>query len=99
MKTRQDVRGRNPSIVGNLVFVLIFFTFLYPATGEALDYPTKPIYLVVGTPPGGPADAAARAIAEESSKELKIPFVVMNKPGASGSIAAASVAGAKPDGY
>jgi len=97
--TRQDVWRGNPGFLGNLVFVLILLVLLFPAKGEASDYPAKPIQVVVGTPPGGPADAAARIVAEESSKELKVPIVVMNKAGASGSISAAYVAGAKPDGY
>lgn len=95
MKTRQDIR--KTSILGKLVFVLVLFVPLIPATGQ--DFPARPIQVVVGTPPGGPADAAARLVAEESSKELKVPIVVVNKAGASGSISAAYVAAAKPDGY
>lgn len=72
---------------------------LQPTGGQALEYPNRPIQFVVGTAAGGPADSAARIIADESSKILKNPVVVLNKPGASGTISAATVAGSKPDGY
>ena len=74
-------------------------TLLFPATGRGLDYPTRPIQIVVGTAAGGPADSAARILSEELTKELKTPVVVFNKPGASGTAATSFVAGAKPDGY
>jgi tripartite-type tricarboxylate transporter receptor subunit TctC len=54
---------------------------------------------VVGTAAGGPADSTARIISEELSKEFKESVVVLNKPGASGTVATSFVAGAKPDGY
>jgi tripartite-type tricarboxylate transporter receptor subunit TctC len=81
-----------------LVF-LTFLVFLFPATGKTLDYPTRPIQVVVGTAAGGPADSTARIISEELSKEFKESVVVLNKPGASGTGATSFVAGAKPDGY
>jgi tripartite-type tricarboxylate transporter receptor subunit TctC len=81
-----------------LVF-LTFLVFLFPATGKTLDYPTRPIQVVVGTAAGGPADSTARIISEELSKEFKESVVVLNKPGASGTVATSFVAGAKPDGY
>jgi len=81
-----------------LVF-LTFLVFLFPATGKTLDYPTRPIQVVVGTAAGGPADSTARIISEELTKEFKESVVVLNKPGASGTVATSFVAGAKPDGY
>lgn len=65
----------------------------------AVDYPTKPIKLVIGYAPGGGTDLVGRTIAEEMSKRLKQQVVVENKPGASGAIAATDVAKATPDGY
>jgi tripartite-type tricarboxylate transporter receptor subunit TctC len=97
MKSTWTTWGSNPGIARGLA--LAVFAFAAPAAAAAPDFPTKPIQIVVGTPPGGPADAAARAVAEESAKELGVPVVVTNKPGASGAVSAASVAGAKPDGY
>lgn len=63
------------------------------------DYPSKPINFLVGYPPGGLSDLTARAVAAAAEKVLKQPIVVLNKPGASASLAMALLAKAKPDGY
>ncbi len=81
------------------VFSLILLGLAFPSLGMALDYPTKTIQLVVGMAAGGPADLSTRIIAEGISKELGVPVVVENNPGAAASVAAALVARAKPDGY
>ncbi len=65
----------------------------------ALDYPTRPVHLVVAFPPGGVADVAARLMGQWLSNRLGQPFIVENKPGASGNIAAEFVVHAPPDGY
>jgi tripartite-type tricarboxylate transporter receptor subunit TctC len=65
----------------------------------AIDYPTKPITLLVAYGPGGAADILARALAPELERTLGQPVVVMNKAGASGSIAMGFLATVKPDGY
>ena len=65
----------------------------------AVDFPTKPITLMVAYGPGGAADILARALAPELERLLGQPVVVMNKPGASGSIAMGYLANLKPDGY
>lgn len=66
---------------------------------HAQPYPNRPVRLVVGFPPGGSTDLAARALGERLSAALGQPFVVENKPGASGNLAAEQVARAAPDGY
>jgi tripartite-type tricarboxylate transporter receptor subunit TctC len=69
--------------------------------GQALaqSYPSKPIRLVVGFPPGGAADFVSRAFQEPLGKALGQPIVVDNRPGAGSSIAAEHVAKSAPDGY
>ncbi|WP_407185134.1 Bug family tripartite tricarboxylate transporter substrate binding protein [Bradyrhizobium centrosematis] len=62
-------------------------------------YPSKPIKLIVGFPPGGPTDIIGRVIGQQLSKELGQPVVIENNGGAAGLIGANNVAKAKPDGY
>jgi len=65
----------------------------------ALDYPTRPVRLIVGLPAGGTPDIYARLIADRLSERLRQPFVVENRPGASGNIATEMLVRAPPDGY
>ena len=62
-------------------------------------WPIRPLTLIVGFPAGGPVDIVSRIIGEGLSKRLGQQVVVENKPGATGTIAAAQVARAAPDGY
>ena len=66
---------------------------------SALDYPTRPIHLVVPFFAGGLADILARTIAEGLSKQLGQQIVVDDQPGAGGNLATAMVVRALPDGY
>jgi tripartite-type tricarboxylate transporter receptor subunit TctC len=77
--------------------VLVFVA----ATGSASaqTYPSKPIRIIVGFAPGGPADVMARLIAPHMSTALGQPVVVDNRPGAGGTIAARAAAESEPDGY
>src|SRR5262245_12265527 len=84
--------------------------FLYVAPGAVAlvaiswmargqTYPTRPVRLIVGFDAGGAADILARLIGQWLSERLGQPFVIENRSGASGSIAAEAVARAAPDGY
>lgn len=68
-------------------------------SASAQTYPNRPIKWIVSAPAGSPIDAMARKIADTASPKLGQPIVIENKPGANGSIAAAEVARAMPDGY
>jgi tripartite-type tricarboxylate transporter receptor subunit TctC len=65
----------------------------------ALDYPTKPVRLIVGVAPGGANDTVARLVAQTLSERLGQPVVVENRPGAGGNIGLEAAANAPPDGY
>lgn len=67
--------------------------------GAAQDYPTKPVSLVVGVPPGGSTDHIARLTAEGMAKFLGTRIIVENWPGANAAIATRQVARAPADGY
>jgi tripartite-type tricarboxylate transporter receptor subunit TctC len=65
----------------------------------AADYPTRPITLIVAFTPGGPSDVLARIVGRQLEKILGETFVIDNRPGGAGNIAADTVAHAIPDGY
>jgi tripartite-type tricarboxylate transporter receptor subunit TctC len=65
----------------------------------AQDYPTKPVRMVVGFPPGGGTDVVARIVQPRLSELLGQPVVIDNRPGATGTVAAGQVAKSAPDGY
>lgn len=69
------------------------------AADANLEYPLRPITLVIGFPPGGGADALARVVAKHMGKELGQNIVVDYRPGAAGNIGAKAVANASADGY
>jgi tripartite-type tricarboxylate transporter receptor subunit TctC len=65
----------------------------------AQQYPVKPVRLLVGIAPGGGLDTGTRTVANKLSELLGQTFIVENRPGGGGTIAAAAVANAAPDGY
>lgn len=62
-------------------------------------YPSKPVEMVVPWPPGGGSDSVGRAIAEAARLSVSQPLIVVNKPGASGTIGYSYVTSGGPDGY
>ena len=70
-----------------------------PSTAQKLDYPQRPIRLIVGFTPGGSTDLVGRLIGAKLSERLGQQVVVDNRPGASGIIAAELVSKSQPDGY
>ena len=68
-------------------------------TAAAVDYPTRVVRWIVPYPPGGTTDVLARIVSQWLSDKMGQPFVIENKAGGGGLIAAGSVARAAPDGY
>ena len=79
----------------------LFLALALVAANAALaqSWPSRPVKLMVGVPPGGPTDTVARAIAPDLSEALGQPVVIENRPGASAVIATDAVAKSAPDGY
>jgi tripartite-type tricarboxylate transporter receptor subunit TctC len=66
---------------------------------RAGSYPSRPVRIIVGFPPGGPADIHARLAAKWLTERLGQPFIVENKPGAGGNLGTEAVVHAPADGY
>lgn len=75
------------------------FACAFALQAQAQAFPSKPIKLVVGYPPGGSGDFLTRVMADEMSKELGVSVVADNRPGAGGNIANEAVAKSPADGY
>ena len=76
---------------------LLAFTAAAAMAADA--YPSRPIRIVIGFPPGGAIDTIARVMAPRMAESMGQSVVVENRPGAAGMIGAQSVARAEPDGY
>jgi tripartite-type tricarboxylate transporter receptor subunit TctC len=70
-----------------------------PRAASALDYPTRPVKLVIGFAAGGPADLVARLLSQRLSERLGQAFIMENRPGAGTTIATETVVRSPPDGY
>ena len=86
-----------PALLAGLALLLCTMAVVH--TAQAADYPTRPVTLVVAFPPGGASDVLSRILARKLEQILGQPFVIDNRPGAGGNVAADAVARAAPDGY
>ena len=77
-------------------FGLLFLTLVFSSQINAQNYPSKPVKLIVPFPAGSATDQVARLTGQQLQEALKAPFVVENKPGAQGAIAAEQVAKSAP---
>jgi tripartite-type tricarboxylate transporter receptor subunit TctC len=70
-----------------------------PEIASALDYPTRPVRLILSFPAGGPNDVVGRLLAQWLSERLGQPFIIENRSGAGGTVGTEVVVRAPPDGY
>jgi tripartite-type tricarboxylate transporter receptor subunit TctC len=82
-----------------LLFAGLAISFLTSNTAAAQDWPARNVTFVVPLGAGSASDIMARVVADQMSRQLNRTFVVENRPGAGGTIGAAAVARAAPDGY
>ena len=84
-----------------LLMIILLAASVLPAIGLAQtpNWPSKPLRIITGWPPGGNVDAISRLLAEDIGKRTSQPIVVDNRPGAAGTIGALAVVRAEPDGH
>ena len=86
-----------------MVLLVLCFSLAVFAEGQSekgkIDYPTKPIHMVVPWAAGGGTDAVARVLAKEAEPFLGTTIVVENRTGGGGAVGHSAVSSAKPDGY
>lgn len=89
---------RRAAIGATVLFLIGVLTAAEPASA-ADDYPSRPVRVLVGFPPGGPTDIVARLVGQKLTESLHQQFAVENRPGAGSNIAMSIAAKSAPDGY
>lgn len=79
--------------------IVLLMGILFSSISNSQTYPSKPIKVVVGFPPGGASDVAARTVGAKMAERLGQPLVVENRAGAASNIGSEFVARAPADGY
>jgi tripartite-type tricarboxylate transporter receptor subunit TctC len=97
--TRSSTEGTMGRLIRRLALGILATLLPFAVAAQPTDYPTKTVKLVIPYGPGGATDIIARVIAPKLQDMLGQPFVVENRPGASGTIALETVGKAPPDGY
>jgi tripartite-type tricarboxylate transporter receptor subunit TctC len=77
----------------------LLFLFLFPGISFSQEYPSRPVRIIVPSPPAGGTDIVARVLAQHFAKSFGQQFFVENKPGAGNMIGIEAVARSAPDGY
>src|SRR5215510_12008615 len=87
-------------MVNRLALIAAAVLALSPAVAQnSADYPSKPVKIIVTVPAGGGVDTVTRLFAEQLHQRLGQPFVLENRGGAGGNVAAEAVYVSPPDGY
>lgn len=95
----QGVLRAGPAL-RSFVTALIAVAVVAVATAAKSDtYPSRPVTIIVPFPPGGSSDIVMRLVAQRVSEDTGQTFVIDNRPGAAGNIAALAIKNAPPDGY
>jgi tripartite-type tricarboxylate transporter receptor subunit TctC len=98
-RLREAMRGRCcAGFAQSLLLVVAALVWTNAAHAESA-YPTRQIQIVVTVPPGGAADFVARMVGAKLADAIRQPVIIVNRGGAAGTTAAASVAKSDPDGY
>jgi tripartite-type tricarboxylate transporter receptor subunit TctC len=94
-----DLRKKIAAMTASIIGPLLMLTAAPSAAQTASPYPTHPVMLIVPYSAGGVADVGMRILADKLSQRLHQQFVIENRPGAAGIVAAQTGAAAAPDGY
>jgi tripartite-type tricarboxylate transporter receptor subunit TctC len=96
---RGTAKFREKKMVNKAMSLALAVAAVLGTQALAADYPTRPVTLVVAFTPGGPSDVLSRIVGKKLEQILGQPFIIENRPGAGGNVAAEQVARAQADGH